>query len=191
MGQGSNRRRPDFPGSKAWICFPLPARERDRDGLARTAPTCNGPISSRTLGFDVPTGARVRPAHLQVRRLQLERQLQRQRHEPGYTRRDGGGLELLPARARTIRAPASRSTVLTGVRCYVFIGDGKIAYGKPQALDYGAITLQIAGDFDACLARIRHIAENMPQAGVYLANFRSIPSGSGSEDHHVPRARRS
>ena len=60
---------------------------------------------------------------------------------------------------------------LTGTRCYVFIGEGKIAYGKlSQALDYGAITLQIAGDFDACLARIRHIAEHMPQVGVYLMN---------------------
>jgi threonine synthase len=60
---------------------------------------------------------------------------------------------------------------LTGMQCFVFIGDGKIAFGKlSQALDYGATTLQIAGDFDACLARIRHIAENMPQAGVYLVN---------------------
>lgn len=60
---------------------------------------------------------------------------------------------------------------LTGIRCYVFIGEGKIAFGKlAQALDYGARTLQVAGDFDACLARIRHIAENMPQLGVYLIN---------------------
>lgn len=60
---------------------------------------------------------------------------------------------------------------LTGMQCFVFIGDGKIAFGKlSQALDYGATTLQIAGDFDACLARIRDIAENMPQAGVYLMN---------------------
>jgi threonine synthase len=60
---------------------------------------------------------------------------------------------------------------ITGVRCYVFIGDGKIAYGKlSQALDYGATTLQIAGDFDACLARIRDIAENRPEVGVYLMN---------------------
>jgi threonine synthase len=59
----------------------------------------------------------------------------------------------------------------TGTQCFVFIGDGKIAYGKlSQALDYGATTLQIAGDFDACLARIRHIAEKMPEAGVYLMN---------------------
>ncbi len=60
---------------------------------------------------------------------------------------------------------------LTGARCYVFIGDGKIAYGKlSQALEYGATTLQIAGDFDACLARVREIAENRPELGVYLMN---------------------
>lgn len=58
-----------------------------------------------------------------------------------------------------------------GMRAVVFIGDGKIAYGKlAQALDYGALTLQVAGDFDACLARVRHIAENVPSAGVYLMN---------------------
>lgn len=60
---------------------------------------------------------------------------------------------------------------LTGMRCFVFIGEGKIAYGKlSQALEYGAITLQVAGDFDACLARVRHIAERMPEVGVYLMN---------------------
>ncbi|MDP1663072.1 MAG: threonine synthase [Phycisphaerales bacterium] len=58
-----------------------------------------------------------------------------------------------------------------GMKAVVFIGDGKIAYGKlAQALDYGALTLQVAGDFDACLARVRHIAENIPKAGVYLMN---------------------
>jgi threonine synthase len=53
----------------------------------------------------------------------------------------------------------------------VFIGSGKISFGKlSQALDYGATTLQIQGDFDACLRRIRQIAEEMPQMGVYLMN---------------------
>lgn len=60
---------------------------------------------------------------------------------------------------------------LTGMTCFVFIGDGKIAYGKlSQALEYGAVTLQVAGDFDACLARVRQIAETMPEVGVYLMN---------------------
>jgi threonine synthase len=52
----------------------------------------------------------------------------------------------------------------------VFIGSGKISFGKlSQALDYGALTLQIKGDFDACLRRIRQIA-NDPAMGIYLMN---------------------
>ncbi|GMV98615.1 MAG: threonine synthase [Phycisphaerae bacterium] len=50
----------------------------------------------------------------------------------------------------------------------VFIGSGKIAYGKlSQALDYGALTLQIEGDFDACLRRVRQVADRL---GIYLMN---------------------
>lgn len=53
----------------------------------------------------------------------------------------------------------------------VFIGSGKIAYGKlSQALDYGARTLQIQGDFDACLRRVRQIAVDHPELGIYLMN---------------------
>jgi threonine synthase len=53
----------------------------------------------------------------------------------------------------------------------VFIGSGKIAFGKlSQALDYGALTLQIKGDFDACLRRIRQIAVDHPELGIYLMN---------------------
>lgn len=57
---------------------------------------------------------------------------------------------------------------LTGV---VFIGSGKISVGKlSQALDYGARTLQIQGDFDACLKRVRQIAVGIPEVGLYLMN---------------------
>ncbi|WP_428939277.1 threonine synthase [Fontivita pretiosa] len=53
----------------------------------------------------------------------------------------------------------------------VFIGSGKISFGKlSQALDYGAMTLQIKGDFDDCLRRIRQIAVDLPQLGIYLMN---------------------
>ncbi|NJL30790.1 MAG: threonine synthase [Phycisphaerales bacterium] len=53
----------------------------------------------------------------------------------------------------------------------VFIGSGKIAYGKlSQALDYGARTLQIRGDFDACLRRVRQIAQDRKDLGIYLMN---------------------
>ncbi len=50
----------------------------------------------------------------------------------------------------------------------VFIGSGKIAYGKlSQTLDYGALTLQIEGDFDACLRRVREVSEPL---SIYLMN---------------------
>lgn len=55
-----------------------------------------------------------------------------------------------------------------GMRAAVFIPDGQIALGKlSQALDYGATTLQIAGDFDAALALVREIAQS---DSVYLLN---------------------
>src|SRR5262249_1678790 len=57
-----------------------------------------------------------------------------------------------------------------GIKAFVFIGEGKIAFGKlSQALDFGATTLQVAGDFDVCLARVREIAER-PGSPVYLLN---------------------
>src|SRR5208282_6913747 len=53
----------------------------------------------------------------------------------------------------------------------VFIGTGKISLGKlSQALDYGALTLQINGDFDDCLRRVREIAVDAPEFGIYLMN---------------------
>jgi len=55
-----------------------------------------------------------------------------------------------------------------GFQGIVFIGTGKIAFGKlSQALDYGARTLQIEGDFDACLKRVREVSS---QLGLYLMN---------------------
>ena len=52
----------------------------------------------------------------------------------------------------------------------VFIGSGKISVGKlSQALDYGALTLQIQGDFDDCLRRVRQIAHD-PANALYLMN---------------------
>ena len=54
------------------------------------------------------------------------------------------------------------------LRTLVFVGSGKIAYGKlSQALDYGARTIQIAGDFDDALKAVREVCE---KAGIYLCN---------------------
>ncbi len=58
---------------------------------------------------------------------------------------------------------------ITGLfQVLVFVGSGKIAYGKlSQALDYGAVTLQIDGDFDDALKQVRRVCD---QAGIYLCN---------------------
>ncbi len=54
------------------------------------------------------------------------------------------------------------------MKAVIFVGSGKIAYGKlSQALDYGALTVQIAGDFDDAMARVKEISREM---GIYLVN---------------------
>lgn len=55
-----------------------------------------------------------------------------------------------------------------GIKCVVFIGSGRIAYGKlSQALEYGAQTLQILGDFDDCMKQVQDVCL---QLGLYLLN---------------------
>ncbi|HRX86888.1 MAG TPA: threonine synthase [Phycisphaerae bacterium] len=54
------------------------------------------------------------------------------------------------------------------MQAIVFIGRGKIAFGKlAQALDFGALTLQVDGDFDACMRRVVECAEKLD---IYLMN---------------------
>ena len=54
------------------------------------------------------------------------------------------------------------------MKAIIFVGSGKIASGKlSQALDYGALTVQIGGDFDDAMARVQEVAK---QLGIYLVN---------------------
>ena len=54
------------------------------------------------------------------------------------------------------------------MRAVIFIGSGKISYGKlSQALDFGALTVQIAGDFDDAMARVKEVCSDL---GLYLVN---------------------
>ena len=54
------------------------------------------------------------------------------------------------------------------MKAVIFIGSGKISYGKlSQALDYGALTVQIAGDFDDAMVRVREVCREL---GIYLVN---------------------
>ena len=55
-----------------------------------------------------------------------------------------------------------------GMNAFVFIPSGQIALGKlSQALDYGAIVLQIEGDFDDAMRLVREVANKSP---LYLLN---------------------
>ncbi len=58
--------------------------------------------------------------------------------------------------------------VTQDMKAVIFVGSGKIAYGKlSQALDYGALTVQIAGDFDDAMQRVKEISAKL---GIYLVN---------------------
>ncbi len=55
-----------------------------------------------------------------------------------------------------------------GLKCTVLIGSGRIAFGKlSQAMDYGAQTIQILGDFDDCMRQVQDVCNEL---GLYLLN---------------------
>jgi threonine synthase len=55
-----------------------------------------------------------------------------------------------------------------GMKSIVFIPDGQIAYGKlSQSLDYGALTIQINGDFDKAMDIVEDICN---RGSIYLLN---------------------
>ena len=55
-----------------------------------------------------------------------------------------------------------------GLQAVVFIPEGQIAFGKlSQSLDFGALTLQIKGDFDVAMNLVRELSE---QTDLYLMN---------------------
>ena len=55
-----------------------------------------------------------------------------------------------------------------GLKATVFIGSGRIAFGKlSQGMDYGAQTIQILGDFDDCMRQVQDVCAKL---GLYLLN---------------------
>ena len=55
-----------------------------------------------------------------------------------------------------------------GLRAFVFIPAGQVAYGKlSQSLEYGASVVEIEGNFDDAMRLVREMAE---EAGLYLLN---------------------
>ena len=54
------------------------------------------------------------------------------------------------------------------LKAVVFIPEGQIAYGKlSQTLDYGALTVQVRGDFDVAMNLVRELSQD---TGLYLMN---------------------
>ena len=55
-----------------------------------------------------------------------------------------------------------------GLKAIVFIPEGQIAFGKlAQTMEYGAVTVQIEGDFDAAMQLVRELTSS---TGIYLLN---------------------
>lgn len=55
-----------------------------------------------------------------------------------------------------------------GLKATVFIGEGKIAFGKlSQSMDYDGHTIQVAGDFDDCMKQVQDVCTEL---NIYLVN---------------------
>jgi threonine synthase len=105
-------------------------------------------------------GHEARQTAAAIRRAESQRQFQGQRHDRRlHPRPDGRGARV--ACASTGNTSASLAMFAGWRQCR---GSSSSAAAKSrwanlsQALDYGALTLQIHGDFDDCLRRIREIA---------------------------------
>jgi threonine synthase len=126
---------------------------------------------ARTIGLD-PDGAAGGGLYLQYEGFNPSGSFKDNGMAAGFTHaRMVGARRVACASTGNTSASLAMYAALTGIRAFVFVGEGKIAFGKlSQALEYGGVTLQIAGDFDACLARVRQIAQTRPELGVYLMN---------------------
>jgi threonine synthase len=68
----------------------------------------------------------------------------------------------------TSAAVALYAAVDGGIPAAVLVGSGKIAYGKlAQALDFGVRVIQVQGDFDTCMKRVKEVAKELK---IYLMN---------------------
>ncbi len=86
--------------------------------------------------------------------------LGRRRVACASTGNTSASLALFASKARTRRGEPMQAVV--------FVGAGKIAFGKlAQAVDYGARTIQIDGDFDACMKLVQEASDRL---GLYVMN---------------------
>ncbi len=85
-----------------------------------------------------------------------------------HARMAGASRAACASTGNTSASLALYSCVTRLMKAVIFVGSGKISYGKlSQALDYGALTVQIAGDFDDAMARVQEVSREL---GIYLVN---------------------
>ena len=85
-----------------------------------------------------------------------------------HARMVGAARAACASTGNTSASLAMYCAVTRHMKAVIFIGSGKISYGKlSQALDYGALTVQISGDFDDAMARVKEVARDL---NIYLVN---------------------
>jgi threonine synthase len=85
-----------------------------------------------------------------------------------HARATGAARAACASTGNTSASLAMYCAVTRLMKAVIFIGSGKISYGKlSQALDYGALTVQISGDFDDAMVRVREVSQDL---GMYLVN---------------------
>ena len=76
---------------------------------------------------------------------------------------EAGSKAIICASTGNTSAAAAAYAARAGIKAYVLIPEGKIAMGKlAQAMMYGAITLQIRGNFDDGMQLVKEVAEEAP-----------------------------
>src|SRR5574343_299400 len=74
-----------------------------------------------------------------------------------------GAKAIICASTGNTSAAAAAYAARAGIKAFVLIPEGKIAMGKlAQAIMYGAITLQIRGNFDDCMELVKQVADQAP-----------------------------
>lgn len=171
------------PGALRWLWKDrrMSSEAMDRSGVWRfreMLPVLQDPANIVTLGegntplYDLPQSAR----RLGLRDLRAKHQGM---NPTGSFKDTGMTVALSVARERGFTWVACASTGNTsaamaayaaraGMRGLVLLPEGKIAWGKlSQALDYGALTLQLRTDFDGCVRVLAEVVQRLP---VYLLN---------------------
>ncbi|MGB1110309.1 MAG: threonine synthase [Gammaproteobacteria bacterium] len=107
-----------------------------------------------------------------------------------------GSKAIICASTGNTSASAAAYAARAGITAFVIIPDGKIAMGKmAQAMMYGAITLQIKGNFDEGMRLVKEVADHAPVTivnsinpyrlqGQKTASFEIIEELGHAPDYH-------